>query len=241
MRGAQHKGLVTKAEAEKYLWHLRPPWRDEFDHDHWWLNQGEDKEPVTLEAAMWEIFRRHPKTLSRREHNEAMVKLNSGSKKETDDDGTKLQLFLSTYCCKSWPDLQDATRGLWQVLLGEKFPPQRGFYPSPVNFLNYHRATGDRDEEWWLSRLVVHFHKKGRLIFAVDPFATGTGKLVEQFVKEWRQGKNPTNKGKSHLGQWLDVISSFESKELVRNSKEKQNDQLFCRYRRIIRRLIMPL
>ena len=38
-----------------YTWHLRPPFRDEFDHTHWW-----DQSDVDPKAALYELARRHP-------------------------------------------------------------------------------------------------------------------------------------------------------------------------------------
>lgn len=41
---------------ERYTWHLRPPFKDEFDLSHWWNNEQQIK-PV---AALYELARRHP-------------------------------------------------------------------------------------------------------------------------------------------------------------------------------------
>jgi hypothetical protein len=47
----------TRTEAEEFLWHLRLPLSAEFSHQHWW---GKDAKDVEIEAAIWEILRRHP-------------------------------------------------------------------------------------------------------------------------------------------------------------------------------------
>jgi hypothetical protein len=52
---AESKHKKVRVEAEKYLWHLRPPWMERFDHGHWWK-----KDKATQDAAMWEVLRRHP-------------------------------------------------------------------------------------------------------------------------------------------------------------------------------------
>ena len=51
-----------RLEAEKYLWHLRPPWLARFDHNHWWLKSESSQEEQSQAGAMWEVLRRHPHT-----------------------------------------------------------------------------------------------------------------------------------------------------------------------------------
>jgi len=43
------------ALRERYTWHLRPPFKDEFDASHWWERQSDIKD-----AALYELARRHP-------------------------------------------------------------------------------------------------------------------------------------------------------------------------------------
>jgi hypothetical protein len=47
----------TRSESEEFLWHLRRPFLGEFSHQHWWEDGGK---AVEMEAAIWEILRRHP-------------------------------------------------------------------------------------------------------------------------------------------------------------------------------------
>ncbi len=49
----------VSSESEKFLWHLLQPWVEKYSHQHWW---GEAAQGVELEAAIWEILRRHPDT-----------------------------------------------------------------------------------------------------------------------------------------------------------------------------------
>lgn len=224
--------------AKDFLWHFDLAWRDRFEHDHWWLEKP--KEQISLEASMWELFRRHPMTLRNRIKHEQIVKSNSAIKQGKEDVSREHQLFLSTYCCSSWQHLDAATQELWRIFLSEKVTPQHGFYPCPVTVLN-HQLHGDCwDEEIWLSRSVKQFHKKGGIIIAIDPDAFGTGKLVEQIVHDWPRHE-PVKKGKSRHDQWCNVIDVFEREEKSRiSSKAVRNDQWFARYRRIINNWSWP-
>jgi hypothetical protein len=49
----------VRSESEEFLWHLLPPFVEEYSHQHWW---GAAAQGVELEAAIWEILRRHPYT-----------------------------------------------------------------------------------------------------------------------------------------------------------------------------------
>lgn len=44
--------------SKEFLWHFSPNWRGKFLHDWWWES---NPSAPTLEAAAWEIMRRHPK------------------------------------------------------------------------------------------------------------------------------------------------------------------------------------
>jgi hypothetical protein len=46
------------AGRRKYTWHLRPPFKDKFDHSHWWT--GKPQSEIEPEAALYELARRHP-------------------------------------------------------------------------------------------------------------------------------------------------------------------------------------
>ncbi|MBI3416477.1 MAG: hypothetical protein HY043_14370 [Verrucomicrobia bacterium] len=52
-------GASVRSKSGKFLWHLLPPWKASFSHKHWW---SEEAEKVELEAAIWELLRRHPFT-----------------------------------------------------------------------------------------------------------------------------------------------------------------------------------
>lgn len=235
----------ARQEAQRYHWHLLPPWRERFDHDHWWLKPGQQ---VPLEAGIWEIFRRHPDMPSH------IHRITASTETQILMSNQPAPILVAGYCFRSWPKLEKRHRKLWREFLEEVMPPQRGFHPGSVIVLNDYRkkaislrseAKGDPAKVLNCVRFlsfvdtyqdqmtadVVEHDKKGRILIAVDPLATGTGKLVEQIVKDWRKEKSAVKRGKPRLGQWGDVIYSFETREL---SGQKRSAQLFARYRRII-------
>lgn len=46
----------SRAIRRRYVWHLRRPFRDQFDRSHWWKNRSK----VEPAAALYELVRRHP-------------------------------------------------------------------------------------------------------------------------------------------------------------------------------------
>jgi hypothetical protein len=45
-----------QAIRRRYTWHLRPPFKSQFNHSHWWKGQSE----IEPAAALYELARRHP-------------------------------------------------------------------------------------------------------------------------------------------------------------------------------------
>jgi hypothetical protein len=225
------------------------PWRQRFAHDHWWKEPAQVATP--LEAAFWEIFRRNPKI------GELLKQLPQVVFERWDDD-----LLVAGLSLESWPQLGNAGRKFWRYFLIERMPPQRGLHADAVILVNQHRKKLWRMQRhskedpgkmreyaralaiWGISKEwiddAVQCDRDGRVLIAVDPLATGIGKLVEQIVKDWRRDFIPKQKGKQRLDQWLDVIACFEKAELDRHRGVNRDDQLFVRYRRIIDRLKLP-
>lgn len=54
-KSASPKG-TWQALRRRYTWHLRPPFKSQFDHLHWWKGQNE----IEPAAALYEPARRHP-------------------------------------------------------------------------------------------------------------------------------------------------------------------------------------
>ena len=49
----------SQANRAAYTWHLNPPFNDEFDRSHWWLEKPPDSiKPI---ACLYELSRRHPR------------------------------------------------------------------------------------------------------------------------------------------------------------------------------------
>jgi len=59
---AERKAPSSKEAREAlrrlYTWHLRPPFKDNFDSTHWWAQEGHPE--IEPGAALYEIVRRHP-------------------------------------------------------------------------------------------------------------------------------------------------------------------------------------
>jgi hypothetical protein len=108
----ESKHRSDRLEAEKYLWHLHLPWRNKFNHEHWW---DENSKPPDG-AVVWEILRRHPR-----------------AKRILEEKGTKyfqsdLEHFISFNAPLSWPLLGKIDAMLhksWAKALGE-LPVQHG-------------------------------------------------------------------------------------------------------------------
>lgn len=236
---------MCAAKPKDFLWHLAEPWREHFDHDHWWEKTGMEQ---PIEAWLWEIFRRQPTTLNHYLQNQTGVSPLVLPPHEI----AKLS-FLS------WPKLKKRQQQLWREdMQGIIMLPQHGYNPGAVIVLNDYRkelpspghfikvnVAQNLDcarrqlnvftHQGRMTAEVVERDNRGKILLAIDPCSTGTGKRVEQIVKAWRKDKSTVKIGKPRPGQWGEVIASFENQELARQrSKIKRNHQSFVRYRRII-------
>jgi hypothetical protein len=234
------KQKAARREAEHYLWHLRPEWRERFDHEHWW-NGKEDKVPI--EAVMWEIMRRHP--------NAARVHQRWNS----DDEMNELQFQVGRDGLRSWPKLTAQQQGDFKKRLWELSPSHHGFAAPPVTVLNDFRPfdkhirklKSKKDNERLsefkmrlerrLWRNMLSFHNKGQIIVAIDigGNADRVARGVKEAVQKLRGAAKLNAIGKSRTFQRLNVIAEFENEELSRKlSKTNRNADLFTRYRRTI-------
>lgn len=258
----------ARKDAEKYLWHLRPPWHDKFDHEHWWM---QNPEKANQDAAVWEVLRRHPQT----------GKLLT---KETPlyQESSEIEFTLAFHGALSWPKIGKAE---WLGLLQKRWsqnlsdlPPQWGVSRHGLSEIDViqNQEIKDLGKRYWdtykpslphrpgdfnaLKRAQKIWNKSaaplgafgggsnfwtfcslslGRVLIGFDPNKPGIEKLVQkkvrEIIKEKRRRKGtdaPT--GRSFWKVWLDVIAKFEEAELARTTKQKRDDQLFARYRRII-------
>ena len=200
-----------------------------------------------MEAMLWEIFRRKPETQEL--HFTAVAKI----RRHPNDVVTPLLTgpvsLAAACCCQTWPKLGKRLRWVWHDHL-ENTKPQRGFHPGALTVLNeYRKDLISSEKSVWENFHKISYHQsrmageiieqdnKGKILFAVDPLASGIGKRVEQILKSWPKEKRAFKPAKFRPGQWGDVISSFENEELSRKRrKEKGYDQRFAKYRRIIAR-----
>ena len=129
---------ASSFEPKDFLWHLIPPWRDRFEHCHWWPpdpQRTEEWKKVPFIAAAWEVFRRHP-----------------AAKVLHDLDccpDSRFEAFIQSHGLGAWPNLADrcighdavtekerqcvgrSIRREWREAMVE-LPAQRGFDPRPV-------------------------------------------------------------------------------------------------------------
>lgn len=241
------KVSAGKVPSESFLWHFAPTIhadlvsKQPFSHEHWW---GKTPEDVPLDAAMWELFRRHPQIprllarIDQRFINPTPAALLGVGKFMLDN----LECALARMCCLTWKELEKTDLLIWGHVMAAKVKGQSGFYPQPVHVLNYSRLSPTKPShpENDLQTRVVELDRNGMLLLAIDPFAPRLGKRVEEVAAQWRHGLKPRKVGKASVGQWLKVIATFESAERTRKKTVNRDDQLFARYRRVIARWEWP-
>jgi hypothetical protein len=110
------KRSEQRRDAERYLWHLTPAWRNKFDHDHWWTN---NPSKANQEAAVWEVLRRHPKSGDLISEKEPLYQ-----------NSPQFEFFLKSEGLLSWPKMSagDTDTSLfehWARSLSD-LPPQWG-------------------------------------------------------------------------------------------------------------------
>jgi hypothetical protein len=107
-------------------------------------------------------------------------------------------------------------RKIWDDSIGS-----RGSYGGGANFDAFNSLT------------------LGRVLVGFDPRRPGIEKLVQRTIREIiksakRKGDGAERVGKSYWRDWLIIIAEFEKAEMTRIAKQKRDDQLYVRYRRII-------
>ena len=136
-------------DAKRYLWHLRAEWRDKFSHDPWWLKKPRE---ATLEAAAWEVLRRHPRA-------EAIISAatDPAKRRQILNESVayvrpRIEGVIVQYGLKSWPTLLPAERRQWEIALKE-LAPQKGIRPSGIPASNVAAFWNDEDANDRLPRL----------------------------------------------------------------------------------------
>lgn len=242
----------SKTSPERFLWHLRPPWRSCFSHDHWWkANDG----PSRI-AALWEVVRRHP-------HSKGLLQ-RFGVNAEPNDE---LEWFIADSAQKSWQALTDGERVDWRNALAH-LPPQRGFDPRPVfsvtaqsvdvkdgappaaavtldTKLMQQAQTGDAEarrfmegaeqaREAEIARLAVEHHRAGRILLAIEPDVANFEQAIEALTACYAQHHVKADHGRGRVLDWLTVIREFEDAELHPKEDHIRDKTLFLRYHKII-------
>ena len=291
-------------ESKRFLWHLQPPWRDEFSHDHWWERLPEwnlaleripaetsklrnftvnneqvsvsieairgindppagekDKRTsrkrrpfcgVALEAAMWEIFRRHPRIGETLGIKPFLTRLRASDVSLLKRGNENFR--LAALSRRAWPELpkysnrQGKLIGPWQDFL-KTIPPQHGYYPNAVEVLEARKFGSclspkkraheleDLHEEINRNHIyeeAVAAEMGGRLLINLDPFAPNVGKEVEKIAAKFRRSDRAQDKGEARVIQWLQAISRFEKEAIKCQTGKILDDQNFASYRRII-------
>jgi hypothetical protein len=258
----------SRVEADKYLWHLRPPWKDKFDHDHWWIKGQQE---VNQCAAVWEVMRRHPRT-----------KMLLSKEAVLYQEAPEIEFYMAFDAHKSWPriaklDFVSSMQQHWSESLSE-LPPEWGVCRHDFNTLTIieDQVIKDLGRRYWKTFSPTIEHKPedhkaldlaeevwnksgprpggfggganfdafcalslGRILIGFDPTRPGIEKVVQKKVREiitnakTRSGTDSVA-GRSFWKAWLNVIAEFERAESARNPKQKRDDQLFARYRRVI-------
>ena len=121
-----------QAARARYAWHLRPPFKNEFDRKHWWEKKSDSEiEPI---AALYELARRHPRVGQLRLQflnagwygQELRAPLSGNAEKAMvsqacDDLGRKSEAIhcLCLIGLKSWPTLGDRSQDFWASSAGK--------------------------------------------------------------------------------------------------------------------------
>jgi hypothetical protein len=115
---AKRKAVSPKEKWQvnrrRYTWHLRPPFKTQFDRSHWWKETpGTEIEPI---AALYELARRHP-LVSQREPiwppGQPRIPLPSIFEPQPSLRSTRILAM------KSWPKLTKTERTNWKSSVGK--------------------------------------------------------------------------------------------------------------------------
>jgi len=232
----------ARSDSKRFLWHFKDSPHKEFSHRHWWKD---NPQAVSVEAAIWEILRRHPRA------HEGLEQVTSGIRRE---GFPQLQAWVGFHCLLDWTELSESLKTDF-IRRIQSLPPQHGWLPPPMTVLNDFRkwrallerikSRGDGPElkkceatlRKFLVEAVENCHDRGQLMVAIDVGAPipAITKAITSAVENFRGDQKPHDVGKNRIDDALAVVSEFEKKELSRDSRKTgRDDQLFARYRRII-------
>ncbi len=240
----------ARREAARFLWHLQDA---RFDHEHWWSGK---EEGVRVEAAVWEIIRRHPNAerVYQKRNLTGLNRLGIFLKAVKDWRHRTPRGFFS------WSKLTAPERNNFKKRIWEHLPSQHGYVVPPVTVLNDFRPLmrhlkSKRSSKKFMALQEPHLchrlcdetvlaHRSGQIIVAIDPGAQywRIEKSLKSAVADWRGEVKPPAGEKDRTGQRLKIIASFERKKLDGTfSKNSSEAQLLTRYRRTIANFPLPL
>lgn len=251
----------SHALRDRYTWHLRPPFKDEFDRSHWWMGKRDsDIEPV---AALYELARRHPMVGEGWARN--ITQPGSGSPLPPPSLYWTCLLGLN-----SWAKLDWTERRNWEscvgILKGLDFRGEDSQCRCIRVFAHWKiidqrkkllDGTGKTFDE--MSKLVrqdiaknpptlaeweaaiaqraVEAHREGYVLLAVAPDLAAS-KVASVLAKKYREHflfyPPPKPSQRAKWQDWLPLISAFEDAEAMPGGAKSQ---VFAHYRRALDRI----
>jgi hypothetical protein len=187
-----------RAINERFLWHLKTPFGEgeehPFEHEHWWNLHSKEATEI---PGTYELLRRHP--------NVRDVYL--GNRIEREKKPNQLAYLLWCFGLRCWKSLSDAERNWFDSAVHAHYPGKgrnlavglhditsqsaiNAFATNPNALLTQAkklpknlRRTVEEVRLREIQRLAEEHHLKGRLLIAVDPFATSVAAAAEAFTK----------------------------------------------------------
>ena len=262
---AKRKTVPSKenwhAMRARYTWHLRPPFKDEFDRTYWW--QGKDQSKIEPVAALYELARRHPL-------------VNETPLEKTSLPGVPLPKVPTIFETKpslrstqrlgmrSWLKLTASERRNWKASISR----MKGFDFRQIESLSiditrqaHLKISQQRDEQFTLtknitwdcgfcgfwrsyakptdneweaaiSQCAVEAHRQGYVLIAVTPNLT-TAKAGTAMVKQYSEHHRlyPYPQP-TQRARTLDWLSIISAFENMTSGK--WDSQIFVRYRRAL-------
>jgi hypothetical protein len=247
------------AIRRRYTWHLRPPFRIQFDRSHWWNDKpAPDIEPA---AALYELARRHP------------LVCDGWARKITEPgNGSPLPPPSLHWTCllglKSWEKLDWTDRRNWEssvgLLKGLDFRSE-DLQCKDIKLFAHWKIIDQREDalkdraktfedlqiltkknlatnpptaaEWEaaIAQRAVEAHRKGFVLLAVAP-DIAKDKVGSVLAKKYGEHLilypplRPNQRPRWE--NWLPLISAFEN--VVVGRQKQTGKQEFVRYRRVL-------
>jgi hypothetical protein len=240
----------------RYRWHLRPPFKTQFDRSHWWKNSP-NNEPG---AALYELARRHPLVretwLKNFEANSRspwnIARKNWKSKITMPLSGSELPLincldWTCFYGMKSWANLTSHEQDSWKFHAGKMKGLDLRWDFHKCESVSSHEALLDvvgklrgtnpltaSQREADIAQWAVEAHRQGKVLLVVAPDLTpekAASVMVKTYQEHLRHCAPAKPTPRARWQDWLLLIETFENDE---NSPGKAKSQVFARYRRAL-------